>query len=104
MSVSRWLLLIGVLTALGMAKVAQQTSVWRQAYQLGRQTVAFHRLENQTQWLNRDVIGLHSPVFLAKGREGKSVQLVAWSEVSSEAPVIRLSQLIQAGGNSTPRR
>ena len=104
MNLSRWLMLIGALTILGMTKVSQQTALWRQSYRLGQQTVAFHQLENRTQWLSRDVIGLRSPVSLAKSREGKKLELIAWSEVPSEAPMIRLSQLSQAGDGFATRR
>ena len=79
MSMKRWLIVVGALLAVGMAKVAQQTSILQQAYVVGKQTVAVHELERDTQWLQRDVIVRSSPGELSRAMDQQHLKLVAWS-------------------------
>ncbi len=85
MSLRRWLTLIGVMVALGSAKVAQQTAIWQRAYALGRQAAALHDVENETRWLSRDVLALESPARLAKTMQEQRMNLVGWSVLSMDA-------------------
>ena len=86
MRLAHWGLLVGVMTTLGMAKVAQQTAIWQQAYEAGRQASRLHVLENETQWLSRTVIALESPTQLARAIERQHLKLVARSALVPSTP------------------
>ena len=98
MPFKRWLMLIGLMTGLGMLKVAEQTAVCVKAYDLGRQRAAAHQLESDTSWLQTSVIGLASPARLASAVTPDRQEMVAWSTLPNAAPsasrIIRLSQLL----------
>ncbi len=81
MSGRRWAMLIGSMTVIGMAKVAQQTTLSLSAYRLGRTYVALHDVENQASWMRTKVIALNSPIYLAKTMREKHVALVAWASL-----------------------
>ncbi|HAM39964.1 MAG TPA: hypothetical protein DDX89_08250 [Candidatus Omnitrophica bacterium] len=61
-----WAILLGLLGVTGFVKVAAATMVWRSAYAAGRQAVQIHSVENDTQWLQTDVVALQAPRHLAK--------------------------------------
>ena len=73
------MMLIGCVTVLGVARVAQQTALWLKAYDVGRRTTRVHRLENQTQWLGAQVGKAESPLELAHAARERKLELVAWS-------------------------
>ena len=77
----RWLLLVALLTGVGMAKVAQQTSLSLAGYRVGRSYAAWHTLENDTVWLRSQVLSMRSPMALAQTMRDKHVTLVAWSSL-----------------------
>jgi len=89
----RWLILIGIVTGLCFAKVTQQTAIWLAAYELGRQVLKLHELENDTLWLRTQVVALRSPAHLAKAMRPERRHLVAWTELQSE---LRLAQVAKA--------
>jgi hypothetical protein len=62
----RGLVLVGLLTGVGMLKVAQQTALSLTAYRVGRAYTAWHDLDNDTMWLRTQVQSLGSPIALAK--------------------------------------
>ncbi|GEM_PF-4032678 len=78
----RWVAMVGALFAIGMLKVAQETAIWQQAYTVGSQQTAIRALEQDTQWLQRDVLALASPVELSQAMERQQLKLVAWSTVT----------------------
>ena len=76
--------LIAVMTVVGLLKVWQQTSVALSAYELGRRQAQAHTLENETLWLNAQVVGLRSPSSLAQAMHQQKVRLVAWSTMAGQ--------------------
>ncbi len=87
---TRWLVCIGVLLGFGMLKVAQQTAIWKQAYNVGTQHTALHALEQDTQWLQRDVLAQVSPAELSRATEQRQLKLVAWSAITPPSPKSKL--------------
>ena len=81
MTTKQWLMLIGCVLVIGMAKVAQQTSLALSSYRLGRTYVALHDVENHASWMRAKVIALNSPIYLAKTMREKHVTLVAWASL-----------------------
>ena len=77
--------LIAVMTGVGLLKVWQQTSIALCAYELGRRQAQVHTLENETLWLNAQVVGLRSPSSLAHAMNQQKVRLVAWSTMAGQA-------------------
>ncbi|MBI2885524.1 MAG: hypothetical protein HYY15_05070 [Candidatus Omnitrophica bacterium] len=90
----RWLFVLGILVAVGMLRVAQQTAVWRAAYRVGADVQRLHALENETAWLHADVLSLHSPTRLAGMMRNRRDQdkLVAWSELPNAPARMRVAQ------------
>jgi hypothetical protein len=87
MKLTHGLLLIGLMAAVGMAKVAERTAIVVSAYQLGRATAAAHALENETGQLRTHVIRLQSPAQLIHVMRDRKLDMVAWSMASpSTAP------------------
>jgi len=82
---SRSLLLMGIVTGLGFAKVTQQTTIWLAAYELGRRSDQFHELENDTLWLKTQVVALQSPAHLAKAMRQERQRLVASLDSTRDA-------------------
>ena len=97
MTLGRGLQVVGLMTALGMAKVAQQTTMWIQAYDVGRATVNAHAAERDTIWLRAKVASLQSPASLVNVLGSERPGLVAWSEL----PETDGAQLAQAKGNGS---
>ena len=87
MTFGRWLALIGLLVAIGMLKVAQETSLALDAYRTGRDYTKLHDLETDTRWLETKVVALQSPIALASTMKERHVQLVAWSRLSTPLAV-----------------
>lgn len=77
MTLARGLAMVGLAAALGMLRVAQQTSIRLQAYALGRETARAHELENQHLWLRAEVMELGSPARLAQTLHGSKTTFVA---------------------------
>lgn len=84
----RWMLLIGGMAIIGLARVAQQTSLRLKSYEVGRRTVRLHELENQTQWMRAQVVGAQSPMHLARLSKERKLNLVAWSVMPVPVSVI----------------
>jgi len=99
MMLSRGLMIVGIVAALGMLRVAQQTSIMLQAYALGRETARAHELENQHLWLRAEVMGLESPARLAQTLNRSKTAFVARTILPS---VPRGAQLADAG-DAAPR-
>lgn len=72
-------LLIGIMVLVGAVRVSQQTALRLRAYALGRQQRQLATLENESLWLNAQVIGLQSPARLAATMQAEHRQLVARS-------------------------
>ena len=101
MTFRSWLILIGIMTTVGMLKVAEQTAVCVKAYELGRQQAAAHTLESDTWWLQTTVVGLGSPAHLAEAIQQPRGEMVAWSTLAAPAsPASRLVRLSQLLGSS----
>ena len=88
---AQWVGMVGVVFALGMLKVAQETAIWRQAYTVGAQQTAMRALEQDTQWLQRDVLVLASPAELSHAMEQQQLKLVAWSTVQPASKPLMLA-------------
>jgi len=101
MSLRHWFALIGVITVVGMAKVAQQTALCLKGYALGRQARAFHELENTTQRLAANVTALASPSELAQVMTKRKLSFVAWSELPASGRATQLAQ-VNRRTNDTP--
>jgi len=99
MTLSRALMVLAIVAALGMLRVAQQTSIRLQAYALGRETARAHELENQALWLRAEVMGLESPARLAQTLNRSKTAFVARTILPS---VPRGAQLADAG-DAAPR-
>lgn len=92
MKFSQWMTLMGIVVGCGLAKVAQQTSIWLSAYELGHRQAALHELENDTLWLKTRVAALESPSHLVKVEKDRQLSLVARAELQTVAPAARLAQ------------
>lgn len=64
MRLSRWLMLIGLIAALGCLRVAQRTQVFLQGYALGSLEGRLHTQEVALEWLTARVEGLRAPMRL----------------------------------------
>ena len=83
--------LIGVLTLVGLAKVALQTQIYLSGYDLGRVTRLVHRTDNETRWMRTKVMALESPIELTKTMREQHVKLVAWSGLAAAPRVASAS-------------
>ena len=92
MKFSQWMTLMGIVVGLGVAKVAQQTSLWLSAYDLGHRQAALHELENDTLWLKTQVAALESPSHLVQVEKDRQLSLVARAELHTATPAARLAQ------------
>ncbi|MBI4354153.1 MAG: hypothetical protein HY595_02840 [Candidatus Omnitrophica bacterium] len=72
---------MGGLTVIGLIKVAVAVTVWRSAYAAGRQAVQLHAVENDTQWLETQVVALQAPASLAKKMANERIPFVARREL-----------------------
>jgi len=92
MSVTRWLASLGLMTALGMLVVAQQTAIRLQAYAVGRHDARLQRLRNDAVWTTAQVAGLQSPLRLAAVMHHDArAKFVAWSELPAVPRGARLA-------------
>lgn len=87
MRLNRWFLLIGLMTAIGMARVAQQTAIVLKSYELGQQLAKLHELDNDTRWLQTQVLGMESPAHLTDVMRKQHLALVAWSTAQVDEPI-----------------
>jgi hypothetical protein len=87
-----WGTLLGVLMAVGLAKVTMATVVWRSAYAAGRQAVQIHTVENDTQWLRADVVALQAPRHLAQVMANDRSPFTARVELPSALVHTQLAQ------------
>ena len=88
MNMKRWMVLIGGMVLIGVARVAQHTSLRLQSYAVGQRTVRLHELDNQTQWMEAQVVGAQSPLHLARLAKERKLNLVAWSSMPAPTPMI----------------
>jgi hypothetical protein len=79
MRAGHWFALIGLITAVGMAQVAQRTAIYLKGYEIGEQLAKMHELNNDTRWLETEVTGLKAPGHLAHVMKSRRLELVAWS-------------------------
>ena len=87
MTFGRWLSLVGLVVAIGMMKVAQETSLALDAYRTGRAYAKLHDAETDARWLETKVVALQSPIALASTMKERHVQLVAWSRLTTPLAV-----------------
>ena len=78
MRLSRWMLLIGGMVALGCLFVAQRTATFLKGYAVGERMHRVHAQENETSWLQAHVVELASPTHLAEVVEERDLKLVGW--------------------------
>lgn len=78
MRLSRWMLLIGGIVALGCLFVAQRTATFLKGYAVGERMHRVHAQENETAWLKAHVVELASPTHLAEVAEEQDLKLVGW--------------------------
>lgn len=96
MTFTRQLAALGLMTAVGMLVVAQQTAIRLQAYAVGRQDAQLQRLQNDTLWTTTQMAGLQSPLRLATVmRQDARAKFVAWSELPAVPRGARLAQADQ---------
>ncbi|MBI3325032.1 MAG: hypothetical protein HYZ92_07105 [Candidatus Omnitrophica bacterium] len=76
---AKWLLFIAAMTGIGMIRVAQQTAIYLKSYEIGRRVAAIHELDNQTRWLQTQVMELRAPEHLTDVMQRQRLELVAWS-------------------------
>lgn len=81
MKLRGWMMLLGVLTVSGLIKVAIAVTLWRSAYGAGQQAAKIHALENDTQWLETQVVALQAPAHLAKAMANERTSFVARVEL-----------------------
>ena len=94
MSMSRWLMLIGVVVALGLLRVAQRTGLLLQGYATGTLLHDVHREETEVAWLTTQVQGLSSPMHLASAAADQHRALVAWALLpSASQPPSQMDQV-----------
>lgn len=115
MRLSRWMLLIGILVGVGCLQVAQHNALFLRSYAVGERIRRVQAQENETSWLQAQVIGLSSPTHLAKVGADRQLKLVAWLRfpvgpslvgvVSTETSPAsdRVRAAITSGGTGMPR-
>jgi len=90
LSLAAWLGLIGMMTLIGVARVAQETAIYLKSYEIGARVAKLHELTGRTRWLETQVMGLQAPDHLAHVMKHRKLELVAWStaDVSQDAHVL----------------
>ena len=84
MRLGHWFVLIGLIAAVGMAQVAQRTAIYLKGYEIGEQITKMHELNNDTRWLETQVMGLKAPGHLVHVMKSRRLELVAWSTAPIE--------------------
>ena len=93
MSLKQWALLIACVAVVGIARVAQQTTLRLKAYDVGARLTQVHELENRTQWMEAQVDGAHAPLHLARIARQRKLELVAWSAMPVPVAMIGRTSL-----------
>jgi len=99
MTLSRWLLLIGIVAGLGCLKVAERNAVVLAAYAVGERTSRAHTQDTDVSWLRARVTELSSPAQLAQAAHDRQLKLVAWSMLP---PIISIAELGEPLRSSPP--
>ena len=84
MTLPRWALLVGAMTLLGVALVAERTAVFQQSYAVGSRVRKLHVEEMQLAWQRGRVMGQASPSALSAAEEKRGLELVAREIVQTE--------------------
>lgn len=82
MPLSRWMVLIASVVALGCLQVAQHNAMFLQGYAVGERTEHLHAQQTSLAWLDARVTGLASPAQLAQTAQERHLTLIAWSTLS----------------------
>lgn len=92
LSLAAWLGLIGTMTLIGVARVAQETAIYLKSYEVGARVAKIHELTGQTRWLQAQVMGLQAPDHLAHVMKNRKLELVAWSTAEMPQDADALAQ------------
>ena len=98
-SMRGWMVLLGLLTIGGFIKVAMTATLWRSAYAAAQQAARIHAIENDTQWLQTQVVALQAPAHLAKTMASERTSFVARTEL----PATLTTRLAQTNRNADSR-
>ena len=90
-----WGVLLGLMTGIGLVRVALATMVWQSAYAAGHQVRQLHTLENDTQWLYTQVVALQAPAHLVKAMAKERPPFVARVELPATLARTRLAKANQ---------
>jgi hypothetical protein len=85
MRLGHWFALIGLIAAVGMAQVAQRTAIYLKGYEIGERLAKMHEINNDTRWLETQVMGLKAPGHLVHVMKSRRLELVAWSTAPMES-------------------
>ena len=81
MSLSRWLIVLGLAVGIGMLITAQRIAVFMEGYVVGERMHQVHEEEVALGWVNHQVTGASSPVNLARDAQSRHLNLVASSSL-----------------------
>ena len=87
MPLSRWMMLIALVVAMGYLKVSQQNAIFLSGYAVGERTASVHAKTTDVSWLDVQVTEMASPTHLARIARDRGLNLVAWSTWPKELSV-----------------
>lgn len=79
MSLSRWMVLIGLVVGLGCLRVTQHHAVVFKGYAVGDRVSRLHDQHNEVAWLSAQIAGLASPAHLGEVAQQRRVKFIARS-------------------------
>ena len=93
---SRWMLLIAIMVGVGCVRVAQQTALVMEGYQVGDLLRQLCAQQGEWLWARAQMVGLQAPARLAHTMEDRQLKLVAWlrlppvpSSIGGPGPALR---------------
>ena len=98
MTVSRWMMLIGLVVAIGCFQVAQRNALFIKGYRVGERMHQVHQQENDVAWLSAEVTGLSSPSHLARVASERQLKLVAWLRFPPSSMLV--GEMVPDGGQA----
>ncbi|MBI4341485.1 MAG: hypothetical protein HY598_04300 [Candidatus Omnitrophica bacterium] len=101
-NVTRGLVVIGLLVAVGMLKAVQRNALVLQGYALGERVERAHQEATDVSWLEARVLNLTSPDHLSEAANSRQLKLVAWSTLSPQPPLPADPVAAQEGTTADP--
>lgn len=89
-----WAALLGLVLAIGLAKVTLATMMRQSAYAAGARAGTIHELENETQWLETEVVALQAPRHLVRVMAGARTPFRARVELLPPFSARRFAQAV----------